>query len=99
MGDTTSIGFASTKRLKVFQFVDSNVEIAHLYFVGVSSKNAWAASPDSDVLVYKQTATKTSPTFESQIPCPGFRDLMCLNFSPLNHQPTNQTNLSKCQMM
>ena len=25
--------------------------------------------------------------------------LMCLNFSPLNHQPTNQTNLSKCQVI
>jgi len=89
--DTTSIGFASTKRLKVFQFVDSNVEIAHLYVVRVSSKNAWAASPDSDVLVYKQTATKTSPTFESQIPCPGFRDFDVFKFFPAK-PPTYEPN-------
>jgi len=75
-------GFESVERLKAFKFVDSQVEIVHLYVARFSSNNAWSISPNSDVLVYKQTASSTEPEYESKIPAPGFVDFDVFKFYP-----------------
>merc|ERR1719342_857337 len=47
-----------------------------------SSNNAWAATPDSDILVYKQTAAEPMPSFDSIVEAPGLADFQVFKFYP-----------------